>query len=734
MLHRSTVFLLLSCFMFSLYARNARRIGTISLKTTEISSATDLYGSRLNSEISGTSSGKTRILLEVTESFRENTITASDGKIIRRDGSILFIECPRNSIHRIAALSGIRRCTVSRKPFPLMDSVRTQCRVDEVHGTRQSVLPTHFTGKGVLTGILDTEFDTRHPAFLDSNGVTRFLAIWNQNDTTGAADNPFGYGTIKNRQELMADTVFGLGSGSHGTHTASTMAGSDRASGFYGVAPDGILIAVQYGGTIEITDGLEWIFSVADSLNLPCVINMSIGLSSGPHDGTSLVDKAIDSLSGPGRIIVGAAGNDGAKHTHVGATLTPNTSLKTWALPRIDSTDVDNKIAYTGIDFWSEPRQYFMTFLSILDRRTNQYKSTERHLSTEELTGFGEDTLLWPDSITGKTDTVFLQGGTEEANDRNRKTHLLVFSRITNPHLVLGIEIQNTLSKNVTVHGWNIAKESFHHFGIDGFVNGDSMYTINEIGGTAKRIITVGAYTGKTVIPLWNGTLFYHDNCTLGDIFLSSGVGPTTDGRIKPDITAPGWSIVAATSRNGSRNADEIAVWPDTATTFSRYGGATGTSMSSPVVAGIVALMLEANPKLEPEEAVAALTTTAKKDRFTGVLTTADNKWGAGKANALGAIGYLINVNKISRPLNSTTSSGITVMHSKDRIVFSSLPGDAVSIILTDLQGRSLVRKAISGLVSSELPTASLPAGIYSVIVYNRHHRCMLRSKIAILP
>ena len=66
-------------------------------------------------------------------------------------------------------------------PSPVLDSTRVLSFVDEVHGTRPSDLPRTLTGKGILIGVIDTEFDTHHPAFLDQDGKTRFVALWNQN-------------------------------------------------------------------------------------------------------------------------------------------------------------------------------------------------------------------------------------------------------------------------------------------------------------------------------------------------------------------------------------------------------------------------------------------------------------------------------------------------------------------------------------------------------------------------
>eukprot|EP01136_Pigoraptor_vietnamica_P024282 Opistho-1_new@77182 len=73
------------------------------------------------------------------------------------------------------------------------------------------------------------------------------------------------------------------------------------------------------------------------------------------------------------------------------------------------------------------------------------------------------------------------------------------------------------------------------------------------------------------------------------------------------------------------------------------YAMLTGTSMSSPVVAGIVSLMLQANPNLTPAQVIEALKTTAIHDNYTGLATpNGNNNWGHGKVNAFAAVAKAI--------------------------------------------------------------------------------------------
>ncbi|MBN1307711.1 MAG: S8 family serine peptidase [Chitinispirillaceae bacterium] len=723
--------LILLLFFASSNARQARCIGTFALGKRCAPASMDIYSSRLSPERIDRRT-VVRVTVRVGPSFDQQAVIDCGGRILRRQGSMLFISCGSGAVEKIAALPGVESCSVSRKPQPLMDSVRIQCRINEVHGTvPPNALPGPYTGKGVLAGILDTDFDTRHPAFIDSNGHTRFIAIWDQHDSTGAKLNRFGYGAIKFRNELLVDTAFGLAEGSHGTHTSSTVAGSDWASGYYGAAVDATIIGVRYGGEAEIADGLKWICEVADSLNLPCVVNMSIGIARGPHDGTSSIDRMIDSLSGPGRIIVGAAGNDGASYSHILCSLAPQASKSTWAQFSVDSSS-GTVFCNGGADFWGEQGKNFTGSFLLMDMRTFAYRESNDSFTTSRTRLYDEDTILWNDSLSGRVDTFFMQYGVERSNEYNEKTHMVVFAASTNPHLTFGITVTNPSSASATViHGWNVTKRSFISAGLQGFEGGDSLYTINEIGGTAKRNITVGGYTGRSAVPLWDGNIFNHD-CTLGDIFISSGVGPTVDGRIKPDITAPAWSVVAAISRNASRDRTEVARWPDTSNTFSRYGAETGTSMSAPIVSGIVALLLQADPTLTPEAIKTLFYETAIKDSHTGALTERSNKWGAGKVNAFGAVARLLDIS-VTKSRETAGENTPPIRTTRGGIVLPPAIPPSATFELIDLRGRIVFMRQNLTAARITIPSTLTP-GAYIVYISDANRKVCARLHMIIMP
>ena len=106
-----------------------------------------------------------------------------------------------------------------------------------------------------------------------------------------------------------------------------------------------------------------------------------------------------------------------------------------------------------------------------------------------------------------------------------------------------------------------------------------------------------------------------------------SSRGPTSDGRIKPEICAPGKDIVSCKAR-GIMNKKAIDTY---------YVSMSGTSMACPMVSGSVALMAQANPKLTPQQAKEILEKTAKHGN-----SCPNNDSGYGRINVKAAIEYIL--------------------------------------------------------------------------------------------
>ena len=198
--------------------------------------------------------------------------------------------------------------------------------------------------ENVLVGIIDVQgFDFSHEDFLDANGKTRFVRIWDQAGTTRPSpkgSKQFAYGSEILGEHLNAALAAAprlkipayelepqsqMEVGSHGTHVASIAAGNR------GVCPNAMLAAVlisvpkadqdrrkSFYDSTRVADAVDYLIHLAGELTtdpknpVRLSINISLGTNGHAHDGSSAISRWIDSaMSVPGRCVSVAAGNAG---------------------------------------------------------------------------------------------------------------------------------------------------------------------------------------------------------------------------------------------------------------------------------------------------------------------------------------------------------------------------------------------------------------------------------------
>ena len=195
-------------------------------------------------------------------------------------------------------------------------------------------------GSGVLIGIIDSGIDYRHPDFRDEDGSTRILQLWDQT-IEGTPPPGFREGTVYSAQQINAalksdtpyDIVPSRDLAGHGTAVAGIAAGNGRASNGTekGMAPKASLVVVKLGNsglenmtrTTEIMRGVKFVSDLAESLQMPCAINLSYGTNNGSHTGRSLFELYLDSIAERWKTaLVVATGNEGDTGHHYSTRLT----------------------------------------------------------------------------------------------------------------------------------------------------------------------------------------------------------------------------------------------------------------------------------------------------------------------------------------------------------------------------------------------------------------------------
>lgn len=586
----------------------------------------------------------------------ELNLKSIDANIGTKAGNIWTVQVLPVKINEFTNLAGISYIELDQAVFPELNIARGTTRVDSVQ--RGINLPMPYSGKDVVMGIIDFGFDYNHPAFFDTlYQQYRIRKVWELNGV-GSPPAGFTYGneladsiTIKiqgtdDPEQMHGTSVAGIATGSgYGSSTTNNrlrgMAfGSDVV--LVGVRRDTIASQWQQGTFTDFIDGVNYIFNYASQVSKPCVVNISWGSQSGPHDGSTLQNQAFNNLTGPGKIIVMSAGNEGTEKIHLTKTFTPtdtviNTFLKF----------TNQNYQRTWVDAWGDSAKSFCIAVTLYS--ANAAGNTTSYICVDDSI---HDHLL---INANGSDTCFVQfiNSTAEFNGR--------------PRMIVDIYNKGTDSVGVsfkanegTIHSWNEYyfygfkygyQCSFDSLAQSWARNGNSTSTVSDMGA-ADSVILVGAYASKVTFTDINSNSWTYSSYVLPNRLVPfSSRGPYLDGRIKPDITAPGLTLATSVSSYdtsytpiGSASAYVITSFFDAINNHTYYYAEfSGTSASSPATAGIVALLLQADPTLSPSRVRDLFNTTAIKDAFTGVIPpSGNNNWGHGKVNAYGAMKQLL--------------------------------------------------------------------------------------------
>lgn len=488
--------------------------------------------------------------------------------------------------------------------------------------TEERLIPSF--GNGAIIGIIDSGFDLTHPCFCDDQGKTRILSAWDQVNLENKLGKPpdnfdcgieytnFDYGIEYTQdainqqileQQILVTRNHPLGGG-HGTVVAGVAAGNGLPEGvFTGIAPKAELIFVTYnndrpiGGSAFLLDAIRYIIERARHSGKPVVINLSQGDNLGAHDGTSLLEKAINYIAEKeGILIVNSAGNErnGQRHARGQVLLGKDHEL----LFKLKQS-ATNLVSGDAIDLWYSGEDR----LTVSVKTPAGWQSPLIKPDTEAVVTFPNGTQAYicsqtdyPSNHANRISMILDEGGQWENGDWK----LVLFGK--------------EIKQEGRFDAWT---DCANDVSVISFPQEATDECTVTIPGTARLIFTVSAFVSRASRGLAPQFL----KGSLGPL---SGQGPTLDGHPKPDLAAPGFFIITPGTRKmiSGRNS-------------SNYGFGQGTSLSAPHVTGVVALFLSLNPALTAEQIAKALRSTASKDSFTGDVP--NSTWGAGKLNAAAA-------------------------------------------------------------------------------------------------
>ncbi|MBI5835776.1 MAG: S8 family serine peptidase [Candidatus Eisenbacteria bacterium] len=647
----------------------------------------------------------------------EADISAAGGQVISSGPGFRTVRLPWAFVPALASVPGVRVLQASRPFKPELDMSAAASGAVLAHGASAPPYPaTGFTGRQVVLGLVDSGIDWTHGDFKDAAGHSRILHLWDQTDAFGPAPALYPYGTEWVRADLEA--VGGareVDVSGHGTHVAGIAAGNGAATGngkpaytYVGVAPEADIVAVKSDfSTTGVVDAVNWIFQKSTALGRDAVVNLSLGSNYGPHDGTDPQEIALDALSGPGRLIVKAAGNTGGERIHGRVDVGPRrTATLSWAVSPYTAS-------YYNYNFFDLECWY-----SEQDSLTVTLMSPNGQVLGPIPVGY-----YTPSAVSTPDGALYVENGVQATQNGLRHLFIEVWDPMIGQEPAAGtwtLRVDNARALGASrLDAWLAGYNLGDGQGAATMQAGWNPEAEITTPGSARRVITVGAYSTKSC---WNALGHTRPVCYItpgayGSLAFFSSPGPTRDGRMKPDITAPGFGVAAALS--GSVTMADGYTVDDGVHVIQQ-----GTSMSAPHVAGALCLLLQKFPHMGPDEALSRLALGALRDSATGPAP--NDSWGYGKLNVARSLATPVDVPGViasGRPAVALFAAPNPFRGATRVRVDFAAPG-AARVRVLDVSGRCL-RTLLEGVVQAgprefawdgtSAGGARAPSGIYWV-------------------
>lgn len=631
---------------------------------------------------------------------------------------------------------------------PMLDKSREVTGMDIVQEGSDG-LPAAYTGKGVIAAIFDIGMDPNHANFLDEDKNPRIKVLYNYPSTDGKCTT---FSTPDRIKSFTTDNA----SETHGTHTTGCMAGSFNGRGgkvavfrpngnvlasatnknpYYGMAPESE-IAMGCGPLYldNVVAGVKKMIEYAENQGKPVAVNLSIGSNSGPHDGTDNQTSALNAL-GDRAIICVAAGNEGDTQVSIVRNFTAtDNSFK--------SIFWDGNYNYSGIaDVWSDNSTPFDFELQVLDTTTGTVKYSTSIKGGEETTftlatsnftsptyqhaaafdeAFSSSNLIVKSSKNTNTNnrySVTLSGQISYNNSTNR-----------DKKLVLAIAVKGSAGQRVVACS---DMADFYSLNVPGYVDGNAAMSINNLA-CGKKTISVGAWNARNQIAsLFGQALTYGDmtGLELNEVAGYSSYGTLCDGRVLPDVCAPGTAIVSSISTPYAegilkQDANYVNYFSANQPYNNRdnyWEAEQGTSMATPIVTGSIVTWLEAKKDITVEQARDAIKKGAVIDSYVTSYKP-QAQWGAsGKFNALNSLKILLGIEGIDDVKADANSKLILTKDGSDWEIF--LPyATSINAALYNIAGAKVASATANG-DTAVLGTSGIEAGIYILNVNGTESR-----------
>lgn len=522
------------------------------------------------------------LALDATESERENSLNLDVGyNPIEREWTLIvqytkslervrelaksvvellngyaIITIKESQIERLTQIIEVNYVEKPKRLYFQVSNGRQVSCIEEVQDARLSLY-----GQGILIAVIDSGIDYANLDFRNEDGTTRIRALWDQSllprpgemppegytigveYTKKQIDEALNQSDVMQRKMIVATQDIS----GHGTAVTGIAAGNGRMSGglYAGVAPKSELIVVKMGNpskegfprTTELMQGVDYVVRKAIEYQMPVAINISFGNTYGSHDGTSLVERYLNSISETWKnVICVGSGNEGTSAGHAAGLLEEGKRTEVQLAVQNRETSLNVQIWKSYVD---EIEIEIINPSGVSTGRISEILGTQRITlgDTELLIYYGE-----PKPYTVRQE-IYIDFLPEESYISSG-----VWKIQLNPRSIVDKEWQMWLPTQAVL---NVGTA---------FLSPNSATTLT-IPSTASLVITVAAYNALTFT--------YADFSGRGPARVYEGTGV-----MKPDLAAPGVNVTAPTVDGG-------------------YAQFTGTSFATPFVTGSAALLME---------------------------------------------------------------------------------------------------------------------------------------------
>ncbi len=686
----------------------------------------------------------------------------------------LIVSIPADKLDAMAATGGVLLIDVSKKATPRTDQTRIVTGTDKVLDGTGASLPQAYTGKGVIVGVIDGGFDFTHPGFKDKDGNLRIKAgylIGNTDlaskgekitvtttDQTGkSVQDDLVDAIITDPKVLLDTTLVKNPNESHGSHCAFIAAGSTisdinglQKKPIGGMAPEADIVLAtnqftkEFEGMVKekFGDGLddnivefysfiEYMKYLSEKENKPYVISSSVNSHFGSHNGTSPMSMLLGSYAKKGVPIVFCASNEGDDNMYIHRKMAAGSSLNMlYAIARNPQGyyEMDGvkpiKVRLGIYDFKSKQELESGIIEVKYDGKNGVVYAITDTPSADDVKGADEVRTKLKKYMKSFSLEIEIEGGEllKSADSDEKKTVTVMELRtgnmdfLTEEGKLYVLTYHITFDEETEIYSWIDNASVLEEEGWDYGVNDMSMGDFN----TSGELLTIGAWVANKYAYDKNGQLKTTTNEPIGSICTFSSYGTDRSGHKYPDICTPGESLISVINSFDpqcnydmytSKNYSNQFVGQSEERKYS-YAFASGTSMATPVAAGIAALWMQAandkGKRLTCADLKKIAAATADTDEQTEYLP---NEFGGGKMNAYKGLLYVLDLYTGIPELSKEQPANVTFRVTADK-VYADGAENGTPVTLYNLSGVVVSRTTLrDGAVS----IAELPAGVYAL-------------------